>query len=385
MLIEPKYGSVESFDDNLAKVNSGKWYDDEEEIGRLTKHHRAFSEGDWGVINSKGIEIVPPIYESVVIDKKNKTFLVTKRLSFVDDKGNNVNKIKKGRLNQRGILTIRNTKGAYILADNRFDWQDDYRGLTSIVYLNGKKGLINQKKELIVSYNGDEDTYIVLPSEYEWGYNSPTSYIVVEKGNKKGIIDKDGILIVDCIYDKIDILSEENSILFLCAKARINKFVQSYDWYILNKLGEMLWPSTFVEVKDLGNSLLALKNSEGIISISNYDGLLTTNEQFDEVKEFGISSSSMGKYSWEHLTKVEGLRYAIVGFDGKYGVINKDGKLSIKPVYKELSIRNDNNFIADGTLINVYGQRISVKDGVTVIIPEGYDDAEVLQKLNMLL
>ena len=379
VLIEPKYGSVESFDDNLAKVNSGKWYDDEEEIGRLTKHHRAFSEGDWGVINSKGIEIVPPIYESVVIDKKNKTFLVTKRISFVDDKGNDVNKIKKGRLNQRGILTIRNTKGAYILADNRFDWQEDYRGLTSVVYLNGKKGLINQKKELIVSYNGDEDTYIVLPNEYEWGYNSPTSYIVVEKGNKKGIIDKDGILIVDCIYDKIDILSEENSILFLCGKARINKFVQSYDWYILNKLGEMLWPSTFVEVKDLGNSLLSLKNSEGIISISNYDGLLTTNEQFDEVKEFGISSSSMGKYSWEHLTKVEGLRYAIVGLDGKYGVINKDGKLSIKPIYKELSIRNDNNFIADGTLINVYGQRISVKDGVTVIIPEGYDDAEVLQ------
>ena len=62
VLIEPKYGSVESFDDNLAKVNSGEWYDDEEEIGQLTKHQRAFSEGDWRVINSKSIEIVPPIY-----------------------------------------------------------------------------------------------------------------------------------------------------------------------------------------------------------------------------------------------------------------------------------------------------------------------------------
>lgn len=382
LLIEPKYGKVEPFNDNLAKVNSGQWYDEEEDYGRTSKHYRAFSEGKWGIINTKGVEVVPAIYDSIEINTENGIFLVTKEINVTGIDGILKSHKGTGQLNQKGVHVIKNSKGKYIQASNKYDWQEDFNGNTSTVYLNGKRGLVNQKMQFVVSITVDgEEEYIILPSEYDWGYDSLCNYIVVEKGNKQGIIDKDGSLIVECIYDKVEILSGNGSILFVCAKMKNTQstYVLSYEWYLLNKFGERLWPSAFEEIKDIGNSLVLLRNSEGKISISDYDGKLTTDELFDEVKEFGISSSKIGKYSWEYPTKIKGLRYAIVGIDGKYGVINKDGKVIIKPQYTNLSIRDDNNLIADGVLINDHGQRISIKDGVTVIIPEGYEDAEVLQ------
>lgn len=385
VLIEPKYGKVEPFSNNLAKVNCGRWYDDNE--NHIYSRSRKYSEGLWGIINIEGIEVVLPLYDRIDVDTEQGFFMVTKSIVSVERGWSSIT-TKSGRLNQEGRLIIKNPEGKDVLASDRFDWQEDFQGSDSTVYYHGKKGIVNTEQQLLVSIieNGKEER-IVLPSEYDWGYDSMYSYILVEKDSKKGVINKEGIMIVDCIYDKIEIVSEENEIIFLCALNKTEehqRYQPLYEWFVFSKSGKKLWPSYFEEVKVLGNALIALKNDEGKFIVSNFRGQLTSEELFDDVKEFGYTSNNRPiRYGWNQTEEEEkeevNLRYAIVEVDGRFGVINKEGRLSIQPKYHSLSIQKDNNFIADGDLINVHEQRIAIKDGLTVFLPEGYKDEEVLQ------
>ena len=132
------------------------------------------------------------------------------------------------------------------------------------------------------------------------------------------------------------------------------------------------------EIIPLGFSLLAIKNNNKY-SIVDFNGQSTSETSFDTVLCFGISSSTPTRYSWDTPKKVDGLNYAIVGLDGKYGIIDNQGRLAIYPKYLSLSIQKNGQFLADGILINGFEQKIVVKDDSVLIISEDYDKIERLE------
>ena len=378
VLLEPIEGKAEPFINGFAKINKGHWYDEEDEDGHRTS--REYSEGPWSVINTDGEEVVPPLYYSINLDIEHKCFLVSKPLSVLDESGQY--KKVSGRLNLKGEHIIKNADGLDIIASDKYDWQDDFdEKSTSVVYHNGDTGVVNADMQLLVSIPSEEDSrFFVLPDIYDWGCYTSEGYIKIEKEYKYGIINKDGIVIIDCVYDNIKMFFDDSDIIFICGKLEENqhKYQSSFNWNIYNGAGEKILSSSSDEINVLGYSLISVKTCNGKYSIINYRGQKVNNTLFDEIKTFGISTSKDPKYSWNKPQQKEGLRYAIVGVDGKYGLIDRYGQIVIVPKYNTLTIQDNNTFIANETLINVFGQRIVAKDGNIVILPDGYENAEIL-------
>ena len=378
ILIEPCYGKVEPFISGFAKVNKGHWYDEEDEEypNRTTRKYR---EGYWGIINTLGEIVLPTIYDSINIEDDG-TFSVSKGIAIPCGYDNVVGGLVKGRINKNGELIIKNEKGEYVLASKKYDWQEDYNADGySNVYYKGNWLTINNKNQIVVStgIEGDKNQFII-PEDYEWGYNGINGFIIVEKDNKQGVINTNYNLIVNPIYDHIDILSD-NSTLFVCGiiKNKSATFQSCYNWYLLNSEGETI--ISCHKVIQLGNSLLAVTNEDGKILIMNYEGEQTTEILLDIVYDFGISSSTPATYAWEKPKKVDGLNYAIVGLEGKYGIIDNQGKLAIYPKYSSLLIQKNDQSLANGILINAFEQKIAVKDNSVFIMPGDYDKIERLE------
>ena len=153
----------------------------------------------------------------------------------------------------------------------------------------------------------------------------------------------------------------------------------SYSWTLLNMEGAPIIHSVCKEVTNLGHSLLAVKDTENKYSIIDFSGKLMYNHLFDSVLCFGITSCTSTRYGWEKPSIIKGLRYAIVGVAGKYGIIDNKGRLIISPQYTSLTIRGNNCFQADGILINSSGQKIVVKDKSVLMLPGDYETVELLE------
>lgn len=379
VLIEPCYGKVEPYVNGFAKVNNGYWYEyDEDNDSPVVHTITEYSEGKWGLINSGGILILPPIYDSIRVLEDNQ--IVVSRQ--IDIKSSYIKTHVSGVTNYQGELLIKDCSGNYILASKKYDWQEDFNTEgQSQVYYNGNIGIVNEKFQLIVICQIEGQTSeFILPEEYDWGYNSESQFIITEKDGKRGIVDSTNKIIIKPVFEQIDILSDNTSFVFKCGvqNKNNNSYWLSYTWTIINIDGMPVIDMQGEEIIHIGFSLLAVKNNNKY-SLVDFNGQLTSETSFDAVLSFGTSSSTPSKYSWETPKKVDGLNFAIVGLDGKYGIIDCQGRLVIHPKYSSLSIQNNGQFLADGILINAFEQKIAVKDNSVFIMPGGYDRIERLE------
>lgn len=378
VLFTPRYGKVEKFINGFAKVNNGHWYEYEEDYGRHSvRTVTEFSEGKLGLINSDGVLILPPLYDSITV-LENNHIKVSKQIEI---KSNNSKIHVSGTTNYIGDLLIKDCNGNHIFASKKYDWQEDFdtEGKSKIYY-NGNIGVINEKFQQIVSCQIEGKPFeFVLSEGYDWGHNSDSQFVIIEKNNKKGVIDSTNKNIVKPIYDKIDVLTDSTNFLFKCAvqNGNHNSYRPSYTWSIINVDGKPIIDIQSEEIIHLGFSLLAIK-SNNKYSIVDFNGQPTLDQSFDTILSFGVSSSAPTRYSWETPKKVDGLNYAIVSIEGKFGVIDNQGRLTIEPKYSSLSIHNNNQFMADGMLINAFEQKIVVKDNSVLIMSEDYDNIEYL-------
>ena len=385
VLLAPKYGKVEPFENGYAKVNDGHWYEYEEDYGRHSvRTVKEYSEGKWGVINSDGLLILPTVFDSIEITEEGH-FRVTKTINIFNIFSINLNhdsNIKvTGLINEKGEELIKDCNGNLILASKRYDWQEDFNAEgRSRVFHNGHVGFVNEQFCLMVRCKyEDVDSELMLPQEYDWGFDSETAYVIIEKNNKKGVLNSSGNLIISPSYDQINVLSDNNSVVFVCGvkDGSHSAYRSSYSWSLLNAGGSKLIDSS-KEIIHVGFSLIAVKSDEGKYSILDFNGKRMCDSFFDSVLSFGIVSCTLARCSWDPPKKVEGINYAIVGNDGKYGIIDNHGRLLIQPKYLSLSIQKNNQFQADGVLINAYEQRIVGRNDSVLIIKEDYESVEML-------
>lgn len=185
ILLKPTYGKISAFKNGYATVNNGHWYDEEDDD---YPHHssRKFSIGKWGVINTNGQLILSPIYDSINIEE-DSCFSVSKSIRIQQHNGCSSYKQVLGRYNKNGELIIKNVHGEYVLASKKYDWQEDFdtEG-QSKTYYKGNIGIVNEKFQQIVSCCIEGKTLeIALPEEYDWGYDSVSQFIIIEKNKKK--------------------------------------------------------------------------------------------------------------------------------------------------------------------------------------------------------
>jgi len=231
----------------------------------------------------------------------------------------------------------------------------------------------------------DEDRVFVLPDEYDWGTIVSDDYIIVEKNNKKGALKTDNTLVIDCLYDKIELPHGYDG-LFLCASLNADAPSidyeypdhehRDYQWTLVNKQGKTLFSglsrSTF---KLMGNSFIAIKGDNGKYSICDCNGCFVANELFDVVSCYS-NHSRASKYFHNNDLEEGGL-YAIVGVNGRFGAINRLGVVIIPLIYEKLSILENNQFEGDGVLMDILGHRIVVNKDTMLPILDEYDDSKI--------
>lgn len=358
ILIEPKFGKVEAFVNGYAKVNTGYWYKDEEYDEDDYPHWkviRRYVDGKWGIIDTSGQTVLPPVYSLIQIDEDD-TFKIYKDGHV-------------GRLNKDGELIVKSVTGDYIPALPKYEWQSDFdTGGYSEVYYKGKIGVVNDKFQLIIPSDefGTEND-ILIPEEYDWWTEYVNGLIVVvDKEGMSGIITTEGEIVVDPVYERIKVYRKDDKVFFLC------------DSTILDVDGNILAGSSYTDITLLNDNFFVAKTEHNKYAILDYNGQLTTEEVFDAVPDFDISTTIPPRNYFDKPQKIENQKYAIVNAGGLYGLIDRQGRLVVVPKYKSITIHENGCFCGNGVLYDVNERRVIVNGDSVIFVPDDYVDAQLL-------
>ena len=328
-------------------------------------------------------------YKFGYINYKGKTLLETEyneiaRINYInDDESVYLVAFKNG---QAGLFKNKSK----VLENEYEDIQFDNINNLLILQRNGKQGVsdLDGKKIIQLEYDniiitgnsinaqkGDEVT--VFNSEGEKLKNSnfisvletdnKNYFITIDKNENYGVIDKDDNVIIDNKYTFIDYLFDNYFVAQNEQKIGIvddkGKEVIKYDYDVLQKIeGTDLIQGIKNENIDLIDKnmkkILTMKNAqidikENYIKIYNsedrkylqYDGKEVSNiNVIKEAKLFAKKSNNKWgfvdknvnikiQYTYDMVTELNEYGYAGIKLNGKWGVINSEGKIIQEPIY----------------------------------------------------
>lgn len=193
---------------------------------------------------------------------------------------------------------------------------------------------------LIININKNNKKY-----EYTIEKLGEANYFLLMKENKYGIIDKQGNIIIDPLYDIIEMPNPSKDI-FIC-KSNYNAESNEYNVQVFNSKKEpILYQYYIVEAIPLNNienngffekSVLKYK-SEGLYGLIDLSGKKITNAIYESIDGFEYKEGML-----------------LVKKSGKYGVININGAVIVKNKYDEITcdgyFNKDSNYNESGYII----------------------------------
>lgn len=164
----------------------------------------------------------------------------------------------------------------------------------------------------------------ILTKDKEQGKITSKSYFTVFKDNKWGIIDSSGETVIDPSYQEMIIVPNNKKEVFLCVYD-VNYETGEYKTKAINSKEEKLFTDyeqiEAIPNKDINNNLWYENNAIKVKKDGKYGVINLEGKQIAECQ-------------YEEITTVEGIENAIkVKKDGKYGVIDSEGKEILKPEY----------------------------------------------------
>jgi len=286
IIIPCQYFWVSTFKDGLADVSKGHknngphgFIDTTGKIVVPIKYHivgvpsentiRVYSNdsGNWGYVDYDGNEILPQIYDKAQDFEYNRMLVVYKNEYQMIDKNGKIyfrNQDVFGSSISEGFLTFRK---------------------------NNKEGIIDTLGNIILKPMTCQDIHSARESKFA----------ILNKDIKWGFLDKSGVLVIPCIYEKISLFSEGLACVY-------NK-----KWHVINHAGKTVFETNFNELDYFSEGLCAFRKGKkwGFIDKT---GKIIIKPQFEGVKEFS-----------------DGL--AAVFINGKWGFIDKKGNIVIDPIY----------------------------------------------------
>ena len=308
-----------------------------------TEYFAAYTEGKWGVIDSRGREIIEPSYDEAIIvpNSTEDIFICTYDVNY------ETGEYKTSALNSRGdqIFTEYDTVQAIENYDsnNNLWYEDD----VLIVTKDGKYGLIdfegkvlaNCEYDSISSLKGIENTF------------------VTEKKGKKGLIDNIGSIIAENNYKDIIPISEqvEDGIIL----------IDENDKYgVIKSDRTVALENQYDNIKQIYGDNKYVVEVNGQWSVIDRDGNTYLTDEFDDIASINgdnVIVINNNKYGVTSLSgevrinaKYDDLRYTfnnnyIAQRDNKYGIININGDVVLDFKYDSLIYRPTEGFFEGST------------------------------------
>lgn len=392
VIVPFQYDRADEFKDGLAPVElseSGWGFINKE--GRLvvpcqyeTVHHfyegRAFVQEDdgtyFGFINKKGEQIIPCIHHLiwegvglyynhnfsnglVPVRKDNKWRC---QCGYINENGDYVTPLKYSRaeLFQEGLAAVRNknwgfinTKGEEVISLMYSDVGYFSEGLAA-VKVKQQWGFIDKTNTMVIPCKYQEVRTFseglaavkvnkkwgfvdkrgnrVIPCEYRKAWHFKNGMAPVQKNKKEGFIDKEGNLVIPCIYDSVDNYGTNG---LACVKL-------AGKMGCIDRTGRVVVPIIYDTVGNHETILTAeLHEKWGFLDLAG-----------NPIEDYTVYKELAKKYDQVYLDNGNVLTYTVV-LNGKYGLVDAEGKVLIHPRYDWMA----DEFVNDLCLVGYRGEK----------------------------
>lgn len=337
----------------------------EEETVAKTAYFSAYQNGKWGVINQVGSEIIPFTYDEMIIvpDSTKDVFITMSDIDF--NQGTYKTKVlnKKGEEIYKGYELVEAIDN-YDIAQNLW-----YEKNVLKVKKDGKYGLIN--------FNGVE----ILECKYDeiTSLKGTTNSLVLKKDGKIGLATNVGDVVVPVEYKEVKAFGQEYS-----------------DGYIVvnedNKQGliasnkKTALEVKYEEIKPVSGNGMYVVKEDGKLKVINEAKETILENEFDDVLQIegdnlilkrgdkvgAITKAKEEKVPFEYQElKMIGSNYYIAKKDEKYGIIDGTNQTIVEFQYTNMNQRKDTDFVEaekDATQTDIYNKEMQLK--LTGIISE---------------
>lgn len=265
-----------------------------------------YTQGKWGVINSKGEIIIKPTYDDMIVvpDPAKAVFIYQSNVNLetgtFESKAID-NNSKKLFENYEKVEALQNI-------DNNNIVSYDKNALK--VSNNGKYGLIN--------YTGNE----LLACEYDdiQPLKGVENSLLTLKDGKYGLVDNSGNVIIENNYTEITPLTDRYEDGYLVKDENGNYGLIKY-----NK--KQILECKYTKIENItGNNLYAVTEN-GTKEIVGESGEVKLKYDYEEVKSINKDN-------------------IIIKRNSKYGIINISGETLIEPIYEDISYISEDSYIA---------------------------------------
>lgn len=307
-----KYGLV----DLAGKEVLACEYDEITAIAGIENCFKIKKDGKYGITNEAGTVVITPQYADIdVLGKDNKSGFIVKddtgKEGVIDYSGNHIleisyNKIQKVFYNNRYVVDM-NGKDALIDSTTKsvglLGQVDSIKQITadSIIFVKSNKyGLMDSNGTILIEAKYDDLKY------------GKSGFLIAKQGDKYGIISNNGEEKLPFEYSSISY--NEKADIYIAEDSNFKS-------KILNGNLETKAEGVFIELND----------AKGYIKLRDDNGYKYYNFKFEEKSEADIFPSRTLFLSKK---------------DGKYGFVDKDGKVVVDYIYDDAIEQNDYGFSA---------------------------------------
>lgn len=267
---------------------------DKIQIEKVT-YFSAYLDGKWGVINSKGDIIIDTTYdEMIAIPNPEKAVFVC-----VNDVNEQTGEYKTKVVNEKAETLFNEYDRVEVIENYDSKQNIWYESNVLRVVKNGKYGLIDCEGNKLLGTEFDEILSL----------KSVEGNLRVKKGEKIGIVNTVGQIIVPVEYKNVKILEEGYKNEYIIVDVNDNQG-------IISTSGTIIIEPKYKEIKYLNSSEVYAAKIEDKWNLVNKKGEVLNNEYDDYTYSKGD--------------------YVIVKKADKYGIITTAGEVKIAPTYEKL-------------------------------------------------
>ena len=309
-----KYGLINLEGKEITAIE----YDDITSISGIKNSLKIKKDGKYGIIDNEGKIVVEPQYEDIdILGKDNKSGFII-----------------KSDTEKYGIVDYSNNQ----ILETKYDKIEKvYGNDLYVVSINGKQKIVNKQNEDVLVTGFDSIKEILANQE---------NAVIFIKNEKYGVMNLSGEVLIDSQYDYLEetkigtFISKKDNMYGIIDINKEEKLPFEYTSISYNEKADIYIAEDSEFNSNILNSnleskitgiLLELNENRGYIKIRTEDNYKYYNFKFEEKEESDIFANRTLFLSKR---------------DGKYGYIDKNGKVIVDYVYDDAIEQNDYGYAA---------------------------------------
>ena len=306
----------------------------------VLRYFPIYTEGKWGVMDSRGNIIIEPTYDEYIVipDNQKAIFVCTTDVNYTENTYD---------------TKVLNEKGEELFTDyDLVEAIENYDESNNLWYQSGILKVLKDGKYGLIDTNGTQ----IANCEYDsiTALKGVENSLLTEKDGKVGIIDNVGSVIIDTNYEEIEpistrfedgyIVRNEDNKYGVITYTKTVAVEENYDdiknvygggkYYIVREGNN--WEVIDTE----GNKYLA-GDYDDIISIAGENAIVENNGNYGVVSI--ASGENVIDIKYDGVTYTAGNKYIVVD-NNKYGIVDDTNNVLIDLKYSNISYRSSSNF-----------------------------------------